>query len=87
MFLLTLTLPLKAFTTGVIRDSGSSLPRNALDKPVVQPNPLETLIRKKRLDRATYCFRTQVFEAIGAVVVKTQLVIVRRNINHKLKVC
>ena len=35
---------------------------------------------KKRLDRAIYCFGTQVFKAIGTLL--TQFVIDRRNINH-----
>ena len=43
---------------------------------------------QKRLDRDTYCFRTQVFEAIGAKSVgPNYFVIYRRNVNHKLKVC
>ena len=34
------------------------------------PRPL---ISKKRLDRANYCFRTQVFEVIGAILVGPNL--------------
>ena len=31
---------------------------------------------KGRLDRATYCFRTQVFEAIGAILVEPNLLLI-----------
>ena len=30
---------------------------------------------KRRLDRATYCFRAQVFEAIGAILVGPSLLL------------
>ena len=35
------------------------------------PRPL---ISKKRLDRANYCFRTQVFEVIGAILDRKSVV-------------
>ena len=31
---------------------------------------------KRRLDRATYCFRTQVFEAIAAILVGPNLLLI-----------
>ena len=36
----------------------------------------ETTDLKKRLDRATYCFRIQVFEAIGAILVGPNLLLI-----------
>ena len=46
---------------------------------LIKPTDLQ-----KRLDQATYCFRTQVFEAIGAVLVGPSFFIDRRN---KSKAC